>query len=736
MLLPLLGGTPAVWNTCVLFFQVTLLAGYGYAHLVTRRLKFKAQATLHVALLIAAFASLPVGLAERMTARVPAQNDPIWWLLATLLLSVGLPFFALSATAPLLQKWFSKTRHATAADPYYLYAASNAGSLVALVAFPLLLEPTLRLAGQARLWTFFYVSLVALTCASALIVYRSTFNNSKEGEIARAVEENAEPDDQDLTIGRRLRWAFLAFVPSSLVLGATTYMTTDVAAVPLLWVVPFALYLLTFIIAFARGMNATKRWADKLLPGAAIVLTLVYLSGATEPAWFLILIHLVFLFVAALACHRRLADDRPTTQHLGEYYLWIAVGGAVGGLFNALLAPLLFNAIVEYPLAVVLACLARASFRVDNKNNDASEEKTEETTRAADDLEADDKRRARTLDVALPIALGATVALLSAIVMRLQLASIERLAIAIGVPLIFINHFFTKRPVRFALGLGAIMLGSFFFTENGAQVLLAERNFFGTVRVSHDPSNATLRLHHGSTIHGRQFTDQARRCEPLSYYHRQGPLGSLFEALDERPPASPNIAAVGLGTGAVAAYSKPEQAWTFYEINPLVVRLSRDEGYFTYLKNCAGATHSIVLGDARLRLRDAPGGHYAVIILDAFSSDAVPAHLLTREALDLYLSKLAEGGLVAFHVSNRALDLHSVVGGITHDAGLYSVVFDDLSFDREAGREPSQWVVVARRAEDLTALRTDERWQTLKPRRLESWRDDFSNVVTVFKWID
>jgi hypothetical protein len=320
------------------------------------------------------------------------------------------------------------------------------------------------------------------------------------------------------------------------------------------------------------------------------------------------------------------------------------------------------------------------------------------------------------------------------------MGGVERLALSLGLPLLIINHVFQRRPVRFALALGAVMLSTFLLTDDGVNTLHAERNFYGVVRVMQDAGNDTLRLHHGSTIHGRQFADPARACEPLSYYHPSGPLGSLFDTYGARAGAadtSPHVAAVGLGTGAVVAYSRPGQTWTFYEINPEVVRLARDVATFTYLRDCARAPVGVVLGDARLQMRGAPAEHFGLVLLDAFSSDAVPAHLLTREALDLYLSKLAPGGLLAFHVSNRGLDLHAVVGGLGRDAGLSALVFDDPSFDNAGGKEPSEWVVVARRPEDLSTLTSDPNWQTLNEsprRRFEVWRDDFSDIITVFKW--
>src|SRR5438067_3228620 len=373
MVLPILGGTPAVWNTCMLFFQGVLLAGYAYVLASTRWLSSRAQVILHGALLVAAALSLPFAIGEATANVAHAADNPAAWLLKTLLLTTGPTFFVLSASAPLLQKWFSRTRSTAASDPYFLYAASNAGSLVALISFPLLLEPNLTLGQQSRAWSLAYLALVALVLASAIAALRTrdetTHDDARgatdERTAAEASDERttAEVSSGALSFRRRARWVLLAFVPSSLVLGVTTYITTDVVAVPLLWVVPLSLYLLSFVMVFARRTLLSRRLMARVLPGAAVLLALVYLSGATQPAWFLILFHLLFLFAAAMVCHGQLADDRPDARHLAEFYLCLSLGGALGGLFNAVVAPLLFNSVVEYPLAVLLASYLRPSFR-------------------------------------------------------------------------------------------------------------------------------------------------------------------------------------------------------------------------------------------------------------------------------------------------------------------------------------------------------------------------------------
>jgi SAM-dependent methyltransferase len=372
-------------------------------------------------------------------------------------------------------------------------------------------------------------------------------------------------------------------------------------------------------------------------------------------------------------------------------------------------------------------------------------------TDSANADEDEDEEGFGALDLLLPLLMGLLAAALLLVVRQFELTTVERVALSLGVPLFLLNHFFAPRPLRFALSLGAVVLAAALFSGTEGRTLHAARNFYGTHRVLSDNADTLHWLRHGSTLHGKQYTDPARRCEPLSYYHRGGPLGSVFEALRARAGgvkagggmsyvAPRAVAVVGLGAGTTAAYARAGESWTFYEIDPAVVRVARDPEFFTYLSACAAAPVAVVVGDARLRLREAPEGAYDLIALDAFSSDAVPAHLLTREALSLYLSKLAPGGVLAFHVSNRGLQLDRVVGGVSADAGLNARIFnDDYDPDEKGhdpGHDPSAWVAVARSAEDLGALASDPRWLPLdaSARRLELWRDDFSDVLSVFRW--
>ena len=740
MLLPLLGGTPAVWNTCMLFYQALLLAGYAYALALARWLSAAAQVAVHLALLALAALALPVALNAAAAGGVPAGASPEWWLLKTLLLTVGPPFFVLSASAPLLQGWFSRTRAETAEDPYYLYAASNAGSLFALLGFPVLLEPALTLGRQSRAWAFAYGALFVLFAACAAVAVRARKQGGRD-EAREAAP--AEP----LSLKRRLRWVVLAFVPSSLVLGVTTHVTTDLVAVPLLWVIPLALYLLSFVVVFARGFRLPRGFAGLVVPVTAVLVAIVYLSGTTRPASVLILVHLAFLFAVALVCHGQLAEDRPAASRLAEFYLCLALGGVLGGLFNAVVAPLVFNSVAEYPLVMLLAAYMSPAYRHKAGTllglrlgaTKMDESDAVENEAAGDEVNSEDKegRRWDGLDVLLPLAMGLLAAALMFVTRQFEMTPVERAAVTLGAPL-FMLLFFAPRPLRFTLGLGAIMLATLLFAEWGSnRNLHASRNFYGTHRVEADGADTLHWLHNGSTLHGKQYTDEARRCEPVSYYHREGPLGSVFQHAREKSGGAPlSVAVVGLGAGTTAAYSRAGDAWTFYDIDPQVVEIARDPRLFTYLSSCAGVQPNIVLGDARLRLREAPPQAYDLIVLDAFSSDAVPAHLMTREALDLYVSKLKPGGLVAFHVSNRSLQLERVAGGIARDAGLASRIFDDGRQASELGLDASTWVAVARTDADFGPLASDTNWPEFDPDvyKLEVWRDDFSDILSVFRW--
>jgi spermidine synthase len=707
MILPLLGGAPAVWNTAVVFYQAVLLGGYLYTHLSTRRLGVRRQALLHGVLLFLPLLVLPIAVPGGWNP--PTASNPIPWLLALLMVAVGLPFFVISTSSPLLQAWFARTGHR---DPYILYAASNVGSMAALLGYPTLIEPRLELGDQSRLWTFGYLALVALTLACAALVARAPAA-AEETEAPAAPAAGAAREASPM-LPRRLRWLGLAFIPSSLMMSVTTYITTQIAPLPLLWVIPLALYLLTFILVFA-GRPVLPQWLlVRAFPLVFTLLVILMLAQATLLIMFLALLHLIVFFLASMICHGAIAADRPAPRHLTEFYLWMSLGGVLGGMFNALLAPLIFSSLVEYPLVLALACLALPRF-------------------GADAAQPFFKR----LDLVLPPAVGALLAALILGVPRLGLSDdLLILPVVFGIPAL-ICFGFSRRPLRFALGIGTLFLvAGLLYTGGQGQLLASERSFFGLNRVLLTTDGRFHAIAHGGTNHGMQSVDPARRTTPLTYYYRNGPIGQVFEAYSG-PHAKQRVAVIGLGAGSLACYRTPGQTWTFYELDPSVERIARDPRYFTYLQDCAPDS-AVILGDGRLSLVGAAEGAYDLLVLDAYSSDTVPVHLLTREAMALYLAKLAPDGIIAFHISNEYLNLKPVIASLAEDAGLVTLFQDDFNIspeDAANGKYASQWVVIARDPADLARLSGDPRWQPLTAQPGTAvWTDSFSSVINLIRW--
>lgn len=762
MVLPLLGGSPAVWNTCLLFFQALLLGGYLYAHVTSKWLSLKVQAILHLALLATAVLVLPIHVPASW-ANPPGTALPIGWLLGLLTVSLGLPFFLLSAGAPMMQRWFAGTRHATAQNPYFLYAASNLGSFAALLAYPFVIEPRMRISEQSVAWLEFYYALLILVgiCAVAAVVFRrlatgrtvvvvpargpdsppegprdsdgpslvqeaggirlkrrgalrgsmrflieenpSVIRRFLQGRDAPIVEPTIVPSRQ-----WRLRWVLLSFAPSSLLIGTTTYLSTDIASVPFLWVIPLALYLLTFVLVFARR-PLFPRW---LVLHAQLVLGLTLMVGLSVgsgrgiigPA----LLHLTAFFVTAMMCHRELADSRPRAEYLTEFYLWMSLGGVLGGVFNVLLAPVLYDSLVEYPFALVVAFGLRPGLD-----------------------RAYGTRLDFVRDLLFPLAVGTTIWF----VLRLPSPPDEWFTSGSAVFLsaaAVVVMFFWKRPFRLALGAGAIYAATQLAGNATSNVLMQDRSFFGTYRVRQFAEYHVLQS--GTTTHGGQSRELTRRMEPLTYYYTGGPLGDIFATVARKPVR--RVAMVGLGTGTIACYGRADEHWTFYEIDPMVARIARTPRYFTYLRDCAPRTN-IVIGDARVSLGAAGDGEFDLIVLDAFTSDAIPAHLITREALALYLRKLNDEGVVAIHISNRYLDLRPVIIALANDAAVAGALGERAPDTDGRGKlyYGSRWMVLAKHRETLDELVKIDGWYALGTSpESRLWTDDYTDVLGAITW--
>ncbi len=695
MALPRLGGAPNVWNSAMLVYQALLLAGYAYAHALSR-LSVARQALIHLGLLVLAAATLPIGLV-RIAPPAPG-SEALWvpWLLA---LSIGPVFFAISAQAPLMQRWFASSP--AAGDPYPLYAASNLGSFAGLLAYPLLAEPLLPLAAQSAAWTAGYALLVVLVAAAAL---------ARRGVAAPAVLDatsyGAAPETR-----RTLLWLALAAVPSGLMLSTTTYLTTDIFAMPLLWVIPLGLYLLSFAIAFAarRGLAGTLVLLAPLVLCADGAMAMI---GAQRPTLLAAAASLILLFVVAVALHARLYETRPDPAQLTRFYLVIAAGGALGGLFTAIVAPLLFDWTWEHPLLILGAAAlvpldawagvlgrrfaGRGAFRI-----------------------------------ALASLLG--VLLVGAIWLRGEIridpdwSSRQLLAFAL---LVALTVMLAARRWAFVLATGALLAASGGLAQlelslDGART----RSYFGIYTVR-DIAPGKRQLLHGTTLHGEQWLDLGRATRPTSYYGPTSGAGLTLLAAGRLYGERARIGVVGLGAGTLACYHRPGQSWTFYEIDPTVLAFSR-RGLFTYLERCAPQAR-VVIGDARLELAEAPPASLDVLAIDAFSSDAIPLHLLTDEAAGVYFRALAPDGMLLIHISNRYVDLEPVLAALARERRLAASIRKDNPARTDLAK--SNWVALSRDPAKLSALTANGGWRPLAPPAATLWRDDFASILPHLTW--
>ena len=714
VILPRLGGSPAVWSVAMVFFQGMLLAGYAYAHLLTRFLGLRAAASIHALVLFLAFVALPIAIPAGWEQ--PPETGQSLWLLGLFAVAVGLPFFAVSANGPLLQAWFARTGHPHAADPYFLYGASNVGSFASLILYIVLIEPLSSVPQQAIMWTTGYAVLTVLILVSAWLAISG--QGALPAQAIAASPANAETDTDtgadigaDTDAGRPLHWMFLGFLPSGLLVAVTAHISLDIAAAPLLWVVPLALFLLTFVVAFRRNAAIGPDTLARIVPVlGAMTLVSIY-GGSILPVWARLIVQLVFFFAAALHCHAMLFSLRPPAARLTGFYLWMSLGGVLGGVFASLLAPVLFDWVAEYMLLVVVAMAVRPGMAAIMRND----------------------------GVRLVVAAAAAVAVLLAL-QATGLVAAARWAPSLAMLLTALAAIAALAQV-FSSRLYAIVLAAFlpaaFIHAQASPDLFRERSFFGIVRVIDD--GRFHRMIHGSTLHGAVETTGADGAPvagpsvPLTYYHESGGMAAALRAMQERRGgAMARVGAVGLGTGSIICHAAPGEAWTFYEIDRIVVDAARDPALFSFMPEC-GPDVPVVIGDARLTLADEPDGAFDFLLIDAFSSDSVPAHLMTREAVLLYRSKLAPDGMLVFHISNRYLELESVLAAIAADVGLEirSAVTRASDEDREQRFIfPSHVVVMAADADMFGALNQDPRWVEPAAGETRPWTDDFSNIFT------
>jgi SAM-dependent methyltransferase len=706
LVLPLLGGSPSVWNTSMAFFQLALLAGYAYAHALQRIGSVRMQALVHCGALVVAAFTLPL----RVNGIVgpPSSTYPNLWLLAELAVSIGLPFAVLSATAPLVQAWHARTIGAAEGkEPYVLYAASNLGSLLALLAYPIAVEPAFTLYGQRMGWSTGYVAFVLLMASLALVVSRGA---APAPTVAKA--ERASPWRE------RLSWVALAAIPSSLMLGVTTYLTTDVASAPFLWVLPLALYLTTFIVAF-QEKPAIPPDLTLILQGAALAACAALLPFRTTFFGLQLFIHLAAFFLTALMCHQRLVAKRPDPAHLTEFYLCLSIGGVVGGAFNAFLAPVIFSNVWEYPLVLILSCLARpwGGWKI---------ERWTWSVLILGLLAA----------VATPVAVTIAEGHLTtqSVVGAFDQAELFDTAMKGLLTLTVIAAFMVRRHALLFFVLIATLSYAAAAAADQTDTRQTWRSFFGVLKQSETKvanlGGTVKMLAHGTTLHGAQAQDPRYRCKPMVYYTPRTPIGQVFTGLEATRPAL-RIGAVGLGTGSVAAYVRPGDHLTFFEIDPLVRRISTDPKHFSYTTECAKGPVDYVIGDARLTVAKQPAESFDILLIDAFSSDAVPAHLLTVQAVQGYLTKLKPDGILILHLSNRNLDLMAPAQAVARKAGGWA-----LAQNYRPGKDPEgSWesaedaVIVARSHAALAPFVATGKWRTADPFLTRPWTDDYTNLA-------
>jgi hypothetical protein len=708
MVLPRLGGSPAVWSVAMVFFQSLLLGGYAYAHYLMQIRNRMIPVAVHLVLLLIALITLPLSIAGGWGE--PPTSGYAFWLLGLFAVSIGLPFFALAANNPLLQAWFVRTGHPNGPDPYFLYASSNIGSFLALLSYPVLLEPMFTLRTQNLIWTGGYGLLIVLIAACGVLLLRSP--------VSAVVDTLAEDTDAPAPAWMlRARWIFLAAVPSGLLIAVTAHISTDVAAAPVLWVLPLSLYLLTWVLVFQSRPLLPHKWMLLLQPLAIAGVIVLLAIGGEQNLLLTLGGHLVCFFVIAMACHGELARTRPAAKYLTGFYVALSFGGMVGGLFAGLIAPFAFSWIAEYPILLALAALCRPP--------------------------GGDERFARwsrwywpflaVLAVVLIAPAYSDGKLVAKIMGWLDDNRVWVIGAVGGLSALLALGLNANRWKIFATVAVALILIRAYPSDDGRVETV--RSFFGVHKIVVTPHGQYHVLMHGTTIHGAQKfqnddgTPITGRPEPITYYHKDGGIGQAITAIRERKGAPLRVAVIGLGSGTLTCASEPGETWKFFEIDQSMVDTARDPKYFTYIRDCEPDLKP-VMGDARLTFAREHDGIYDLIIIDAYSSDAIPVHLATEEAMKIYKDRLAPQGAVLMHVSNRHLDLTSVAVGIAAANNLQSWVYSE-----DSGRDSeyifaTSVVVSAREEADVGKLASSDVWaETEADEKQRVWTDDYSNVL-------
>lgn len=669
MALPRLGGAPSVWNSAMLVYQALLLCGYAYAHRLSREAP-RRQAAIHIAVLLIAALWLPLGLANFTP---PANGSPIFWVPWLLIASIGPLFFAVAAQAPLMQRWYALTGNK--GNPYALYAASNIGSFAGLIAYPLLVEPSMPMLSQNWLWTGIYAALVVTVALCARMLWQN------RGELIG--EEVAETQQSTIAWKRRLYWIALAAVPSGLMLSTTSHLTTDLMAMPLLWVIPLGIYLLSFSVAFADNQRPAF-WIGKVAPMVLLVTGALVFMMTGRAAMIGLVASLTMLFVIAVALHNEMFRSRPDPSQLTSFYLMMSLGGVIGGFFCAIIAPLIFDWTWEHPVLILIAALLLPQTRY----------------LSFGEGETFGKRGAMLLMLLLgliALGLGIYAGIETGILLSMWKVSILIIIFVIGV--ITIGQRFA-----FAFAVAGLMLanGGWHNVEQ-SMANVRQRSYFGTYTINQSDNGRVRLLNHGTTMHGMQLLDAPTR--PVSYYSSTSGVGIAVAKASELYGSNASIGVVGLGTGTLSCYRKPGQSWQFFEIDPLIVNIARDSKTFSFLDRCAPQV-PITLGDARLTLTKVPAGKFDILALDAFSSDSIPLHLLTKEAFATYRRALKPNGLLLVHISNRYIDLNPVVAAEARSGGWFAALRHDSPTEKlvDQGSRASEWIALSLDASKLAQL--------------------------------
>lgn len=706
-LLPVMGGSPSVWNTAMVFFQVLLLGGYAYAFLLSRIGSLKLQGLIHIGVTILA-AALALPLSLKVTGDVSLTN-PYGWQLWTMTVMVAAPFFVLAATAPLLQRWFSLSGHKNSQTPYSLYVASNAGSLLALLAYPFIIERFVHLGTQARDWSIGYGLLAVLAVMAFLAC----------GFLKRPHSVATETVDvENISWKQRSIWMFLAFIPSSLMIGYTTYVTTDVTSLPLFWVIPLALYMITFMIAFAEKSPLTIQSTRAIHAFFVLCFLWFIMVGVVNTRIPILVVHGCLFFFTALLCHQELARTKPSPARLTEFYLFMSLGGALGGLFNSLLAPVIFPLPYEYLIAIVLGVFARNLTSPDSRFQDALVKAKRMLTPGS---------TATVFDfMFFPglILLGGMTALITS----------SALNVLIGVVVVLFAFNLHERRWAFALTVLLITLCKPLIPWNAWDTkLLVERNFYG-IHFVQDEDGVRM-LKHGTTVHGAQARGTHFETIPITYYYMGSGAEDVFSMLDTIPGPQ-NIAALGLGSGSISCFFKGGRHFDFYEIDPSIAQIATNPEYFSYLEKCH-SKYKIIMGDARRKMLDAPDHSYDMIFVDVFSSDNIPIHVATKEAVELYKQKLKPGGLIVFHTSSRFFNLEPEIASLGKAVGLpylYKVGTALKIGDLPLYSYPTKYVALSDNPSILAYL-AERKWGMLPFEvNQEPWSDDYANVLRALRF--